>query len=204
MEIINAIAHKVDKARGVLGATVVESDAELEQTTELDGLMLTLLDSYNNRSSRYAGSFEGDTNNYPLSVRLREMLSNTISFKEFSLLALARLREEIKDVVFASGGYLLVIRYSHNDSDMLLIAKLNPQSGAIFSEDLHKVIKAPYLNLDKLQVAARVNLNAWSNNDDRYLSFVLRRDKKVVRQTTSRNSLVVESIRTPRLSPRSW
>ncbi|MBD9377626.1 nucleoid-associated protein [Pseudoxanthomonas sp. PXM04] len=177
MEIVSAIAHKVEKFRGVLGATSIKSDAELEQTDELDSLMLTLLDSYNNRSSRYSGSFETDTANYPLSNQLKELISGDLNFKDFSLLALNRLCDQIKDVVFASGGYLLVIRYSHNDRDMLLIAKLNPQSGAIFSEDLHKVIKAPYLNLDKLQVAARVDIKAWSAGAERYLTFVLRREQ---------------------------
>jgi nucleoid-associated protein len=52
MEIVNAIAHKLDKKRGTVGATSKESDAELDRTDELSGLMLTLLDSYNNRSSR--------------------------------------------------------------------------------------------------------------------------------------------------------
>lgn len=177
MEITNAIAHKLDKKRGTVGATSKESDAELERTEELNGLMFTLLDSYNNRSSRYAGSFNEDQDNYTLSLRLQEMLDGQMTFKDFSLTALERLRVQMNDVVFASGGYLLLIRYTHQGRDMLLIAKLNPQSGAIFSDDLHKVIQAPYLNLDKLQVAARVDIGAWSANMERYLTFVLRKDK---------------------------
>ncbi|MES1927273.1 nucleoid-associated protein [Salinisphaera sp. T31B1] len=177
MEIVNAIVHKIIKESGVVGATTQDSDEELERTGELNDLMFTLLDSYNNRSSRYAGSFNTDTNNYPLSSHLQRVLNGKISFKDFSDLAVERLREEMNSVVFASGGYLLLMRYSHNDRDMLLIAKLNSQSGAIFSEDLHKVVRAPYLNLDKLQVAARVDLRAWLEDAERYLTFVLRRDK---------------------------
>ncbi len=83
----------------------------------------------------------------------------------------------MNDVIFAGGGYMLMLRYTHQQRDMLMVAKLNPQSGAIFSDDLDKVVRAPYLNLDRLQVAARIDLAAWLAGGERYLSFVLKKNK---------------------------
>jgi nucleoid-associated protein YejK len=83
----------------------------------------------------------------------------------------------MNDVTFAGGGYLLLVRYAHQQRDMVLVAKLNAQAGAIFSEDLHRVIRASYLNLDRLQVAARIDVGSWLAGDERYLSFVLKKDK---------------------------
>jgi len=177
MEIHNAVAHRLIKERGAKGAFVRPAESELDRSDELNELLLTVLDSYNNRSSRYSGSFEPDEENYRFSVALRTMLAGDASFLEFSSTVLERLRLKIQDVVFAGGGYLLLVRYSHQQRDFLLVAKLNAQSGAIFSDDLHRVVRADYLNLDRLQVAARIDLRAWHDGEERYLSFVLKRDK---------------------------
>ncbi|UUS14337.1 nucleoid-associated protein [Stenotrophomonas sp. CD2] len=177
MEILNAVAHKVNKDRGVKGASLAEAKGELARTDELNSLMLTLLDSYNNRSSRFAGSFEEDEDNYRFSVHLRDHLDGKTSFIDFSIHAGRRLVVSMNDVIFAGGGYMLLLRYTHQQRDMLMVAKLNPQSGAIFSDDLDKVVRAPYLNLDRLQVAARIDLAAWLAGGQRYLSFVLKKNK---------------------------
>lgn len=177
MEIENAVAHRLVKERSSKGASVRPADAELDRTNELNELLLALLDSYNNRSSRYSGSFEADEENYRFGVTLRAMLAGESTFLDFSLAALERLRLKIQDVVFAGGGYLLLIRYAHQHRDFLLVAKLNAQAGAIFSDDLHRVVRADYLNLDRLQVAARIDVGAWQAGDERYLSFVLKKDK---------------------------
>ncbi len=42
MEILNAVAHKVNKDRGVKGASLGEAKGELARTDELNSLMLTL------------------------------------------------------------------------------------------------------------------------------------------------------------------
>lgn len=175
MEIQHAIAHRVSKARGARGAISHPAGAELERSEELRELLTTVLDSYNNRSSRYSGSFEPDEENYRFSVWVQQFVQEEISFLDFSELALERLRLKIADINFAGGGYLVLICYRQQQRDMLLVAKLNAQAGAIFSEDLHRVVRASYLNLERLQVAARIDLTSWRQGESRYLTFVLKR-----------------------------
>lgn len=177
MEIVNAIAHRVNKLKGVKGAALDDAKKELARTDELNALMLTLLDSYNNRSSRFTGSFEEDQENYRFSLYLQDFLDGKEDFLTFSVRVARRLAVSMTDVQFAIGGYLLLLRYTHQDRDMLMVAKLNPQSGAIFSDELDKVLRAPYLNLDRLQVAARIDLKEWLAKGEKYLTFVLRKNK---------------------------
>ena len=112
MEIQNAVAHRLIKQRRAKGATVRPADSELDRTDVLNEVLLAVLDSYNNRSSRYSGSFEPDEENFRFSVALRTMLAGESSFLEFSSMALETLRLKIQDVVFAGGDLLPVIRTS--------------------------------------------------------------------------------------------
>jgi nucleoid-associated protein len=177
MEIRNAVVHRIEKQRNVRGAAVILADEEIVKDEALSVLLQHVLTSYNNRSSRHTGSFEADEENYRLSVGVRSFLNGESDFIEFSATAMERLRVKINDVMFATGGYVLFVRYTHGGRDMLLIAKLSQEDGAIFSSDLHRVVQASYLNLDRLQVAARLDIAAWNAEGDRYLTFVLKEDR---------------------------
>lgn len=178
MEILNAAVHELVKTRNARGATVIPPvEGEINRGDSLDSLLTKILHSYNSRCSRHSGSFEQDTENFRFSPNLQECLEGRTSFIDFTGIAMERLRFIVGDIPFASGGFLIYVRYSHNDRDMLLVAKLNKESGAIFSADLREVVESSYLNVDHLQVAARVDIQAWRNGDERYLTFVMRQDK---------------------------
>lgn len=177
MEIRNAVAHRLEKARNVRGATVHPADAEIVKNEAFTALFQNVLESYNSRCSRHTGSFQEDEENYRFSVGARAYVAGEMEFLAFTVTAMERLRVQINDVTFAGGGYVLFVRYLHANRDMLLVAKLNAEAGAIFTPDLHEVVQSEYLNLDRLQVAARVDLEGWKGGDDRYLTFVLKQDR---------------------------
>lgn len=177
MEICNAVAHRLDKQRNVRGATVRPADAEIVKNDALVDLFSNVLESYNSRCSRHTGSFEEDEENYRFSVGVRAYLAGEVDFLAFTVTAMERLRVKINDATFAAGGYLIFVRYKHVDRDMLLVAKLNSEDGAIFTRDLHEVVQSEYLNLDRLQVAARVDIATWQAGGERYLTFVLKQDR---------------------------
>jgi nucleoid-associated protein len=177
MEISNAVVHRLQKQRNAKGATVHAADAEIIKNAALSELLQHVLESYNSRCSRHAGSFEEDVENYRFSVGVESFLQAKTDFLSFSTLAMERLRFIINDIIFAAGGYVLFVRYAHNGREMLLVAQLNQETGAIFSSDLHEVVQSKYLNLDRLKVAARVDLDAWADGEERYLTFVLRKDE---------------------------
>lgn len=176
MEIQNAVAHRLEKQRNVKGATVHAADAEIVKNAALTELLQNVLESYNSRCSRHTGSFEEDAENYRFSVGVEGFLDGTTDFLSFSKTAMERLRVKVTDVTFASGGYVLFVRYSHNERQMLLVAKLSQENGTIFSADLHEVVQSQYLNLERLQVAARVDLDSWKAGETRYLTFVMKQE----------------------------
>lgn len=177
MEIRNAVAHRIEKQRNSRGAVVHVAAAEVEKDAALQTLLQHVLASYNDRCSRHTGSFETDEENYRLSVGVRACVDGSSDFLSFTAIAMERLRVKISDVTFATGGYVLFVRYANLGREMLLIAKLSQEVGAIFSPDLHRVMEAEYLNLDRLQVAARLDIDVWTNGGDRYLTFVLKMDQ---------------------------
>lgn len=178
MEILNATVHELIKVRNARGATVIPpEEGEITKSDSLDGLLTKVLHSYNSRCSRHSGSFEQDTENFRFSPNLQGLMDGQVEFLEFTNIAMERLRTIINDITFASGGFLMYVRYTHNDRDMLLVAKLNKESGSFFSANLREVVESNYLNVDHLQVAARVALQAWQNGEERYLTFVMKQDK---------------------------
>lgn len=176
MEIRNAVVHRLEKQRNAKGATVNTADAEIVKNQALTQLLQNVLESYNSRCSRHAGSFEADIENYRFSVGVNSFLDGGTDFLTFSKVAMERLRLNVTDVTFASGGYVLFVLYAHNARQMLLVAKLSQEDGAIFSADLHEVVEAQYLNLNRLQVAARIDLDAWKGAEPRYLTFVMKQE----------------------------
>ncbi len=177
MEIRNAVAHRIEKERNSRGATVHLAEAEVEKDQALQALLQQVLTSYNDRCSRHTGSFEVDEENYRLSVGVRAFLDGSSDFLSFTVTAMERLRVKISDITFATGGYVLFVRYIHSDREMLLIAKLSQEVGAFFSRELDHVVQSEYLNLDRLQVAARLDINVWQGGGERYLTFVLKIDQ---------------------------
>lgn len=177
MEIRNAVAHRIEKQRNARGASSFLAAAEVEKDQALETLLQQVLISYNSRCSRHTGSFDPDEENYRLSVAIRAFLDGESEFHQLSVMAMDRLRIKISDVMFATGGYVLFVRYVHGGREMILIAKLSQEVGAIFSPDLHHVVPSSYLNLDRLQVAARLDVDAWRNGEDRYLTFVLKMEQ---------------------------
>ena len=109
-------------------------------------------------------------------MTLREHISGATDFLAFTATALERLRTKIAEAVFAIGGYVLFVRYRHNGREMLLVAKLSQEEGAIFSSELNEVVQAVYLDLHRLQVAARIDLDAWRGEETRYLTFVMKKE----------------------------
>lgn len=177
MEIKNAVVHRLIKERNAKGASVVEASAELARNDAFERLLKSVLETYNQRCSRHVGRFEVDVENYRFSVTLREHVDGDTTFLEFTSKAMERLRLKIADVNFAIGGYVLFVRYEHSGRDMLLVAKLSQEDGAIFSNSLDQVLDASYLNLERLQVAARVDIGDWTASRERYLTFVMKQEQ---------------------------
>jgi nucleoid-associated protein len=176
MEVSHAAVHYIDKTARSDEAVVTPAAGLLEISPQLNKLVSEILESYNARCAQQSGVFQADEANYPLSALLRTYLAGTDSFLATTVTAANRLAFLMRQQLLSTGGHLLFVHYTGGGEDYLLAVKLNSAKGSMF-EGLARVRDADHLNVHTLQVAARINLTAWTNGADiRYLSFVCKRE----------------------------
>ncbi len=174
MQIKNAIVHLLEKQQQS-AATLTLREDELDCTSpELEKLMQQVIKLYNEKTGRGYGSFHADTTSYPLSNLLNNHLNQGITFIYFTHNAMHNLKSRIDTKHFATGGYVLFIKYEHNGSEALAIISLKHKPGFTFDDDL-ELTGQKHIDLDHLHEMARIDITKWKADQDRYLSFAKRR-----------------------------
>ena len=176
MKVIAAVAHQLHKSAKAQGAKPDPAPEALENTVALEELVSDLLGTFNEKTAQRTGVFEDDADHYPFGSDLRKYLAGEIGFIEFTSTALKQLAFLIQDVYTASGGYILFAHYEVAAGPFFVVAKLNDAAGKAFNKDRTKVLTNFHLSLDKLHHVGRVNLQAWSDEASKYLTFVNARE----------------------------
>ncbi len=185
MHIKEAIIHQLIKAKETQGDGSVQvqprtsrlaSDAFLEATVQ------TLLETYSESVSGY-GSLGTDANLHRFPVLLHTYLNaptNTPqAFIDFTNNSLNLIAENMKKEFFATGGYVLFLRYVNLGDDWLMVVVLKLKDGAGVDPITMDLQRTLTLDISKLHEAARVNLTKWGADTQPYLSFVKPRGSKV-------------------------
>jgi nucleoid-associated protein len=108
-------------------------------------------------SGRIYGNFEPDTVSYPLSKLVKDCQSDG-NFLKFSIQAASLLVSKMKAIPAATGGYFFAARFTHEGEDLLLVFMLSQrQSHAVDPETL-SLRKSVNLQMDHLDLAARINI----------------------------------------------
>jgi nucleoid-associated protein len=174
MKIKNAIVHLLEKEKNSATTLKLRSD-ELDCTSpELEKLMQQVIKLYNEKTGRGYGVFHADTNSYPLSNLLSNHLNQGVTFIYFTHNAMHNLKSRIDTKHFATGGYVLFIKYEHNSNEALAIISLKHKPGFTFNDDL-ELAGQQHIDLEHLHEMARIDITKWTANEERYLSFAKRR-----------------------------
>jgi nucleoid-associated protein len=177
MQIAHAAVHRVFKSAESREVRLELVDHELEVNDECKAFVSDLLQTYNGRTAQRTATFEVDTTNYPFSELLDRFTTSKLGFIEFTHAACRHFEHRISKQVFATGGYLLFVDYSHGSTRYLMVLQVNETVGSVFDRTLTRVEKTPYLNVDHLKAAGRVNINEWRSQAGKYLTFVAGRDR---------------------------
>lgn len=104
---------------------------------------------------------------------LTEYRSGDLGFVEFSALAGKLLQEELAKYDFSQGGFLLMSCYTHMTSDYLYVSLLNAKSSMTVLDDM-ELSQNTHLDLNNVQLAARIDLTEWQADPDsvKYISFI--------------------------------
>ncbi|WP_417500761.1 nucleoid-associated protein [Marinobacter sp.] len=172
MEIQEAIIHRLIKeARQTGDADVDYRQDRLPINDVLIKLAQEVIKVYHRNANGY-GTFHEDENLYRFPKLASEYLTGECDFVDFSKTTADLITNQMKSSTFASGGYLLIIRLTIGERDLLIAALLKLKPGTAIEEDTKNLIESLGLDVDHLHEAARIDINKWQEDSHPYLSFV--------------------------------
>ena len=168
MPILNSIVHRLEKERNTKSVLKLR-DTILDVNEPVENLLSEIKKVYNNKTGKSYGIFESDITIYPFSNYLKNHIDKKLEFIDFTKKAMSLFKSKIDVANLATGGYVLFIHYDN----YLMIVMLNDKSGVTIDDKTLEVLDASHLELDKLHLAARIDLYSWNKKDSqKYLSFV--------------------------------
>lgn len=146
-------------------------DEELATGPAVNHLMAELHHIYNTKAGKIFGYFNDEDDSFRDLVRRVE--DQSLTFAAFSHQAGERLLSELKRLDMSEQGVLLFVRYQWLGAHYLLIALLDNKDSVTVTDKL-EVSHASYLDLSRMQLAARLDLTELRIRPDskRYFSFI--------------------------------
>ncbi|OOW00507.1 nucleoid-associated protein YejK [Pseudomonas sp. MF4836] len=173
MPILHSVIHKIDKKPDGTPAALHLAAAEQVDSSARDDLMQQLNESYNATAGKGWGLFHAESGAFPLSGWLGKYLAGGFDFFNFSVIAASHLTKLMEESNLTTGGHALFCHYQQGLTDYLTIALVQETEAIAMTEDLHlKAVKR--LDLDRIRLAARINISEWKNNPQskQYISFL--------------------------------
>jgi nucleoid-associated protein len=173
MPVLHSIIHKIDKKPDGSPAILHRSGAELAESQARDDLMHQFNESYNAKTGKAWGFFHAESGAHPLSGWLGKYLTGTEDFTEFSNVAVEHLTRLMEESNLSIGGNALFCHYLQGMTDYLVIALMQETEAVLMTDGL-TLMPIRRLDLDHIQLAARINLSEWKSNpaSRQYISFI--------------------------------
>jgi len=180
--------HHLIKEEGKPDAKVDYSDKLLDIDKQAINLIEKLDDSYKTKEIVTYAVFEKDKDKkfpeeFSKYIKLKaEGCSDNIklrtdtAFLAFSKESSSDIKKQVTNIYPAKGGYLVFSEYEINNGEFLSVFLIRNTSGMLFKKDTStstfKINPTIHLDLDKLAMACKVDVNNYSNSAEKYLSFI--------------------------------
>ena len=173
MPVLHSIIHKIDKKPDGSPAILHRSSEELAESQARDDLMHQFNESYNAKAGKAWGFFHAESGAHPLSGWLGKYLAGTEDFWEFSSVAVEHLTMLTEESNLSIGGNVLFCHYLQGMTDYLVIALVQETEAVLMTDGL-TLMPIRRLDLDRIHLAARINLSEWKSNpaSRQYISFI--------------------------------
>ena len=192
MVIQKLIVHLIEKQADSGQSSLSLSDESIAASPALERFVDELNKTYNSKATKVFGSFiesdsqsSEDDNDQPDNMKIllatylenqslkNQSLENQTGFIEYTHQAMSLLKHYIDQASKATGGYMIFIHYTLFGSDFMLIAMLNNQLGVSVNKKL-EINNIDYLDINKLHLAARIDLTQWQDEPEsgRYISMI--------------------------------
>lgn len=178
MEILNVIVHEALKAQGTRTANLNLRGEELPRTPQVTELADLVSSLYRDRTGRAYGQLRVGGE---FTTLLTELEGESVDFTTWSTRAMGALKASLEQTPAATGGHMFFLRYRANGTKFLFVAMLKHTDGISFSSSLD-VLEVKHLDLEKLHLAARVDITRWqAPGEERYVSFVKGKANREIR-----------------------
>lgn len=168
-EIIALAIH--DLNRDDTGYSVILSDKLLDVTDTTLRVISTIYELYTNRTSKSHGRFT-TADGPPTEEHIRAYMKA----EEKDFLALTRkmmdnLAREAAKKSASTGGHVFFAHFRRDGSDFILVTVVTDKLSAALTKN-NGMKDVEHLDLDGFRFAGRINITAWADKQDRYLSFL--------------------------------
>ena len=179
MIIKDIVVHLIEKQADLGASTLSLSQKSIPTSKTLEYFLEELNKIYNSKPSKVFGSFvepQSDANDEAVTsskVLLSGLLEEQINFIDYSHQSMNLLKHYIDQASKATGGYIVFVHYTLFGSDFMLIVMLNNVSGVSIDSELG-INNIDYLDINKLHLAARIDLSLWQDDpkSGRYISMI--------------------------------
>jgi nucleoid-associated protein len=176
MKIKNVIIHEIKKTAQQTGAKIVISNTCMDATGEvIIGLIENLNERYKNKSETY-GVFDA-TNETRFHEEFKDYHAKPTeaAFIKFTKKTAGDLKDIITNIAPAKGGFLVFARYT-SYKDFIGIFLVRDTDGLLFKRNSaiknFSIKKAQHIDFEKMAMACRINMQAFKDDEQRYLSFI--------------------------------
>ncbi|WBA14070.1 nucleoid-associated protein YejK [Salinivibrio proteolyticus] len=165
----NVILHQIVKQDDD-SLNVHLRDGPLPLNDQTDNLMADVHRVYHAKAGKGFALFDTDSE---FQQWLKEYRDQALDFRTFSEKAVERLRNELAKYPFADSGTLIMAHYRALATDYLFIGVVESKHSLRVTDELD-VNATEYLDVSKMDIAARIDLSTWETDADsnRYLSFI--------------------------------
>jgi len=173
MPVLHSIIHRIDKKPDGSPAVLHYSGAELVESQARDELINQFNESYNAKTGKAWGFFRTESGAFPFSGWLSKYLAGNEGFVSFSDNAVEHLTRLMEESNLSVGGNALFCHYQQGLTEYLIIG-LMQETEAVAMTDGLTLLPIRHLDLDHINLAARINLSEWKSNpaSRQYISFI--------------------------------
>ncbi|MCM5510671.1 nucleoid-associated protein NdpA [Vibrio coralliilyticus] len=176
MAIENIIVHEVRKEEEQSVADTIFREQENEVDSHAEDLS-SHLSSLFRKTGLNTGQFTQPENEDDPAPHFVTLLSTYFiegafsDFIAFTKAASRHFKRQIDSSGSSKGGYLWFNHYTHGEEHFLSVVLLRKKAGMTLNSDL-TLDEVEQLDLDRLHMAARINISAWLNGQSqRYIAF---------------------------------
>jgi len=171
MDLHALIIHLVQKDQYSNDTDLLLRQDELPCDNLAENFVESVRDTYNRKSALHWGSFEDNEDSFPFQGMMRDYLEDGESFASFTRRATRHLENEMAKEHMATGGYVVFAHFSDEDGEYVLNLMVDDTQGFGVDKDL-SLLERIHLDVEDLQIAGRVNIDSWREDEDGYVSFI--------------------------------